>query len=48
MALAGATLGRACQIPAFYAAINLRVMLASLIVGTYVLAGAYELWRCRS
>jgi diguanylate cyclase (GGDEF)-like protein len=49
IALAGATIWvAACQIPAFYATVNLRVMLASLIVGTYVLAGAYELWRCRS
>ena len=34
----------ACQVPAFYDVIQLRVMLGSLIVGTYVLAGGRELW----
>jgi diguanylate cyclase (GGDEF)-like protein len=48
LALIGATVWlAACQVPAFYGAIDRRVMLGSLIVGSYVLAGAYELWRGR-
>jgi diguanylate cyclase (GGDEF)-like protein len=37
----------ACQVPAFYDVISLRVMLGSFIIGSYVMAGARELWRCR-
>jgi diguanylate cyclase (GGDEF)-like protein len=38
----------ACQVPAFYGDITLRVMLGSLIVSLYVFAGALQLWRCRN
>jgi diguanylate cyclase (GGDEF)-like protein len=44
LAVAGAAVWlAACQIPAFYGAIDRRIVLGSLIVSLYVLAGALEL-----